>query len=587
MKAPTSPHPVLSLAGIGCNGCGLFVLPFAVGLAASAFFEVSEVVDTALVLVVLAGLFIFPPLLMQAFGVVLKVGRESRYLRARGFLDTSSFLASVHRHMRIVTPRGWAALVTGLWFVVLSLGAKWASLGLLAVLSLLLFYVVLGAASFLTTFHVQTFASGLGRGTAGIRRELSPAVVLSGEEAEERFLLEKVPVPAGFQLLVEDRNPPELGTWSRYAVGAGARRQQVVLSGRFRRTPRGLHQLGPARIWFQDALGFTRVSVASVATAELKVLPRFRSLEIIEPPRSKLEAPDVLTRPHRFASEDYFRFKEYSAGDDTRRIHWRLSIRTGRLQVRMPETKEVSTRKVVLLLDSFLPSGRMLDDAVGVEKILDALVETWLSLASELVDRGDQVSLVTAADDGDGALRVEHLSCTGTDSRRWQDLGARVRWQGDSELHDVIGEIGKDVHAVAVSARFFPPPARDLGGQDFTWVYLPPIVALGRREPALWEQWVGPGTGSGLRLALRIFQLPGPAGSDRNGFFRQLGDLYRLYRRTSARKRLRAVAFVQGKRTLADLQTRGDTVYRLEPGETAHRLVGVVAGGSGARAVAK
>ena len=581
MKAPKSPHPLLSVLGIGLNGCGLVVLPFAVGIAASAFFEVSEVADTKGWLVVLAALFIFPPMLLQGIGVVIKVIRERNFLRQRGMLTVSGLLASIHRHMRIVTPRGWGALITGLWFVILSLAAKWASLGLLAVLSLLLFYVVLGFASVLSTWHVQTFASGLGRGTSGIRRELSPAVVLSGDSAEERFHLEKVPVPAFFQLLVEDNNPPELATMSRYAVGAGARRQRVVLSGRFRRTPRGLHQLGPARIWFQDALGFTRVSVASVATAELKVLPRFRNLEIIEPPRSRLEAPDVLTRPHRFATEDHFRFKEYAAGDDTRRIHWRLSIRTGRLQVRMPETKEVSTRRVVLLLDSYLPPGRMLDDSVGVEQILDALVETWLSLASELIDRGDQVTLVAAADDGDGNLRVEQLSCSGSDNRRWQDLGARVRWQGTHELQEIIGEVGKEIHAVAVSARFFPPPTGHLGGQDFTWVYLPPIVALGQRELPLWEQWVGPGEGSGLRLALRIFQLPGPAGSDRNGFVRQLQDMLRLYKRYSARRRLRAVAFVQGKRTLTDLVSRGDTVYRLEPGPLAHKLVGMVSGGGG------
>lgn len=580
MRAPKSPHPLLSVGGIALNGCGLFVLPFAVGLAASAFFEVSEVVDTSMVLVVLAGFFILPPLLLQGLGVVIKVGRERAFLRDRGHFSFRALLGSIHRHMRIVTPRGWGALVTGLWFVVLSLGAKWASLGLLAVLSLLLFYGVLGATSFLTTFHVQTFASGLGRGTAGIRRELSPAVVLSGEDAEERYILEKVPVPAGFQLLIEDPNPAELATESRYAVGAGARRKTVVVSGRFRRTPRGLHQLGPSRIWFQDALGFTRVSVASVATAELKVLPRFRPLEIIEPPRSRLEAPDVLTRPHRFATEDHFRFKEYSAGDDTRRIHWRLSIRTGRLQVRMPETKEVTTRKVVLLLDTYLQPGRMLLDGVGVEQILDALVETWLSLASELIDRGDQVSLVTAADDGEGNIRVEHLPCTGTDNRRWQDLGARVRWQGNYELQEVIGEIGGDIHAVAVSARFFPPPKESLGGQDFTWVYLPPIVALGKREPPLWEQWVGPGPGAGLRLASRIFRVPGPAGSDRNAFFRQFVDLHHLQKRFYARRRLRIVAWHQGKKTMKALEMRGETVYRLEPGPTGHRLVGLVSGQS-------
>jgi uncharacterized protein (DUF58 family) len=558
-------------------------MPFFVGGAASFFFEVSEVADTASWLLVLSFLFIVPPLLLQGIGVVIKVGRERRFLAESGQLNSRNVLASVHRHLRIVTPRGWAALVTGLWFVVLALSAKWASLGLLAVLSLFLFYTVLGATSFLSTFQVQTFERGLGRGSSGIRRELSPAVVLAGEEAEERMLLSRVPVPAGFQLLIEDNNPPELATESRYAVGAGAKRKIVTLSGRFRRTPRGLHRLGPAQIWYQDALGFTRVSVASLATAELKVLPRFRPLEILEPPRSRLEAPDVLTKPHRFATEDHFRFKEYVAGDDTRRIHWRLSMRSGRLQVRQPETRETTTRQVVLLLDTWLPPGRMLDDAVGMGKILDALVEVWISLASELLDRGDRVTLVGAVDDGRGNVRVERLEGS-SDTRRWQDMGARARWQGVLDLPAVIGQIGKEIHAVALTSRFFaPPPGKELGGQDFTWVYLPPLGSLGKREPPVWEQWAGLGPGAPLRLMLRIFRLPGPAGSDENAFVRQFTDLYRLNKEVSARHRLRQVAFREGARTLETLKTRGDTVYRLDPGAIGHRLVGLVSGGKAAR----
>jgi uncharacterized protein (DUF58 family) len=573
-----TPHPARSCSGIALNGCGLFVLPFLVGGAASLFFESSEVVETGDAMLILALIFILPPLVVQMMGVFIKVARERLFLKEAGRLTTGETLASIHRHMRIVTPRGWIALGTGLWFVVLSLGAKWASLGMLAVLSLLLFYVVLGATSFLSTFQVRTFERGLGRGVAGIRRELSPAVVLAGQVAEERVHLTKVPVPAGFTLLIEDPNTPELQTESRYAVGAGAKRKGVTLSGTFRKTPRGLHRLGPARIWYQDALGFTRVSVASMATAELKVLPRFVPLTILEPPRSRLEAPDVLTKPHRFATEDHFRFKEYSAGDDTRRIHWRLSIRTGRLQVRLPETKETSTRQVVLVLDTFLPKGRMLEDAVGMGRILDALVEAWISLADELVDRGDQVTLVAAVDDGRGNTRVERLSCRG-ESRRWQDLGARARWQGDHDLGRVIGTLGGEVHGVAVSSRFFPPPdERSLGGSSFTWVYLPPGESLGPPEPPFWKVWAGGGDKAGRAFFLRFFRLPGPPGSDENGVVRQFTDTRRAWRAYQARARLRRVSMRRGAATKKALIESGATVYVLEPGEGGHVLRGVSAG---------
>lgn len=582
----SAPHPLRSLFGISAQGCGILFLPFAVALACSAFFDVSEVADTGGALTVVALIFILPPLALQVIGVIVKVGRERKMLLAEGSLRVDTALASVHRHMRIVTPRGWGALVTGLWFIVLALAAKWASLGLLAVLSLLLFYMVLGVSSFVSTFLVRTFANGLGRNQAGIMRELSPAVVLAGESAEERFHLTRVPVPPGFILLIEDDNVPQVRTKSRYAVGAGARRTRVTLSGRFRHTPRGLHRMGPAEIFYQDALGFTRVSVASVATATLKVLPRFKKLTIVDPPRSKLDAPDVLTRPHRYATEDPFKFKEYHAGDDTRRIHWRLSIRTGRLQVRVPETREISTKQVVLVLDSYLPRGRVLDDAVGMSKVLDHLVETWLSLAHELQERGDQVTLVACVDDGDGNMGVETVEGRAS-HRRWQDLGARVRWQGRYDLPQLLDQAdgGLDVtsHGVAVSSRFYAPPQQALGGDSFTWVYLPPLTALGSTEPSFWRLWLNSDNSDNTGTAAlgRIFRLPGPVGSDQNRTLAQVQDAWQDYVEYQARRRLRFIARRRGAATLKALSSRDETVYRLEPGVGGgHRLVGLVAGGA-------
>jgi hypothetical protein len=314
-----------------------------------------------------------------------------------------------------------------------------------------------------------------------------------------------------------------------------------------------------------------------MATAELKVMPRFRALEIVEPPRSRLEAPDVLTRPHRFATEDHFRFKEYAPGDDTRRIHWRLSIRSGRLQVRRPETRETTTRRVVLVLDDYLPPGRMLDDAVGMADVLDHLVETWISLAKELVERGDQVTLVAAVDDGDGRLRVEREGGGGPDRRRWQDLGARACWQGALDLPEVLAHVADDVHAVAVSSRFRAPPPQMRAGQDLTWVYLPPLQALGKRQTPFWLEVVGPGPAALARLFALIVRLPGPAGADENSLTRQVRDVWEAWRVHRARRRLRWAAWREGERAMGELLARGETVYRLEPGPQHHKLVGLQA----------
>ena len=559
--------------GIVFHFVGLFVLPFVVAFCCALFFEVSQVADTAPFLLAIAALLITPSFLMLMFGVIWKTRRELKLLRADGRQDLRSTLATVHRHVSVVTSRGWAVFITGLFFIVLSLGAKWADLSMVAVLALMLFYGVLGLSTFLSGFIVSQFEAQL-RKRASIERQMSPAVILAGEVAEERFTLRRVPVPPLYFLLIKDPLPPRLGTTSRYAVGAGARKEELVVAGRLRRTPRGMYRLGPAHIYFQDALGFTRVSVASMAPAELKILPRFRHLQILEPPRSKLERPDILTRPHRFPTEDHFRFRDYQSGDDTRRIHWKLSVKTGQIQLRTPETREISTKNVLLVLDSYLPAGRMLDDAVGVEEVLDKLVETWISLAKELVERGDRVTLVCAARDNDGELKVESQACQKGGHVLWQDLGARAIWQGRWDIPGLLKEGGDQTHGVVVSSRFQSPPPGGFDGESLTWIYLPPERGLMGKEPSLLEALAG----SPTRAFLWFFRLPYPVGSDENGFFAQLKIFREQAGRLAARKRLRAIATQDGARVYRQLLARGDTVYRLETGQGTHKLVGVTTG---------
>ena len=130
-----------------------------------------------------------------------------------------------------------------------------------------------------------------------LRREMSPAVVVSGSPAEERFVLDRVPIPLGFLLVIEDTTPPSLRPDLGMPLGWTLRRNHHP-PGRLRKTPRGLHELGPANIWYQDILGLTRISVANMATTTLKVLPQFRPLDVIEAPRSEVEEPDIhQTKP--------------------------------------------------------------------------------------------------------------------------------------------------------------------------------------------------------------------------------------------------------------------------------------------------
>lgn len=576
--APTTRHGQPTPLWWSAPGCllqtvGVLVLPLIVAVPFALVFELSEVVETLPALLVFTGLVLTPVTVIQVLGIVLKSRTEFAFWRRERALTFSRTIDVLHRHASVVTGRGWVLLFGGLFMTVLALGMKWASLGVIAVLTLLLFYLVVGWTLFVSTFLARTFEAGMGRADTGISRQMLPAVTLAGDPVEEVVRFRRVPVPWGYVLVVLDPNPPRLRTESRYTIGPTARSGEVEARGHLRATPRGMYHLGPARIAYQDLLGITRVSVASVATAELKVLPRMVPVVVVDPPRSPMVTPDVVTRPHRYATEDYFRFREYFAGDDVRRIHWRLSMRAGRLHVRLPETRETSTERIVLVLDSYLPPGKLLDAAYGGEEILDALVLAWLGIARELVERGNRVTLLSAATATDGLdVVLEPLDARSGSVSRWQDLGARVRWQPRYDLPAMLDTIGEDAHGVVVTARFTAPPPGPMRSQTLTWLMMDPADALGKPDP----HWFGDVTGRGPLSVVRwLTLLPHPVGSDENHFTRRFRSTVRLRQRWHARRTLRTLARLRAGRTLTELRARGDAIYRIERTPLAIRLVGI------------
>ncbi len=576
-------HPALAVLGILFHGGMMFVMPLIVGLIASLLLDVSEVADTALELAIGAAVAVGPVFMAIVAGVFFKTLQEIRFLRSQGALSAERFVLAVHRHLALITVQGYVVLACGLLLVVLALGFQWASLGVLAVLSLVLFYWVVGASVFLSAFMVRTFSWGMDRRRAGIRRELMPAVVKSGEVVEERFHLTRVPVFPGYRLLIHDHMPKRLETESRYVATPAVQRETVTLAGLLRRTPRGHYRVGPAAIAYQDALGLTRVAVASLATADLTVLPRVRPVRVVDAPRSIDEEPDLLTIRHRFANEDYYRFRAYVPGDDTRRIHWKLSMRAGRLQVRLPESKEISHRKIVIALDTFLPRAtRRARPVLG--NLLDALVEAWVSLADSLVRDGEQVTLMSAVP-GPGGFGVERIRCRRGTGAPWLDLGARVLWQDHFDLAQLFSDEDADTaDLVVLSSRFASPPPGRLPGKRVTWIYLPPEDVLDPPPPGWFARWMGEDRRDAVHMLRRSFLLPHAAGSTLNGPLRRTYDLFRQLDRDGQVRMARQQAIVWSRHVLGALMARADAVYRMEVGKghyVLRGLKGLTTGGRG------
>jgi uncharacterized protein (DUF58 family) len=241
--------------------------------------------------------------------------------------------------------------------------------------------------------------------------------------------------------------------------------------------------VGPADIWYEDVLGLTRVFVAAHAAASLRALPRLRPIVFDRKPRSSARSEGPLSVLSRIATEEHFRTRAYAHGDDLRRVHWKQSINTGNLMVRVPEAIPYAPTRVRIVLDTFLPPGwRVAANAGGrqmrsgeravvrapdaMEDVLDLLVEAWVGLAQTLIKRGEKVTLVAPVRDGGGVV-VREIECKRGEERRWRAIGADAAWQHEVDTASLLARLDANASCVLVSAGLASTEARPAPGTSF------------------------------------------------------------------------------------------------------------------------
>lgn len=592
--------PAESMVRILGNIFLLFFLPYVVVTAGLTLFETSEVQQTASRFGLFTSLFLAPLFLVQLLGTVRKARFQIDLLKKANASTRRTRLDAIARAASMLTPRGTLVLLTGLVFLVLALAYHWAQLGVIAVLALTAFYLVTSASALLSSFIVGRFSNNLLERGAVVHRQYTPNVARAGDPVKDVLDVKGVPVPPGFFLTVAGTLPTRLATEVRHVLLPKSREERLSLAVHLERTPRGTYDAPPLRIAFTDLLGLTSSNVASLATARLRVLPAVRPAEVVAPPKASTEEPDILSRPHRFPTEDLFRFREYVAGDDTRRIHWEMSLRAGRMIVRTPDSRESSSKRVVVALDTWVPPD-WLDHTGVIDDALDACVEAWLAVGQRLVEQGEKVTLLLVNRAEDGTLRPEIVAASSNHAHAL-DAGARAEWQSTFRIEDVLdyGVRGlaqdraaprEDVsfdNAIVVTMRLMPPNMPRVA-RETTWVVYDPNDALGpppRTPMQLWVDYDDTGrTLSFKEVVKRMFLLPFPVGAEENGLLSRMKHLERRMEDRAHRLALRQSAVWAGRQALNAMLAQPDAVYRLESTGGRLRLVGMKGSARGARQV--
>jgi uncharacterized protein (DUF58 family) len=181
-------------------------------------------------------------------------------------------------------------------------------------------------------------------------------------------------------------------------------------------TRRGLFRVGPAVIETSDPLGLVRRFRVDPEVRFVTVLPR--TVEIGQGwPLGHQPIHEVPRRRSLF--EDPSRFlgvRDYRGGDSMRRIHWRATARSGRLQVKLFEPSVLEG--VILAVEMGKNAYPLAPDETGVDPGVELAVTAAASIAEFVLSNGQSVGLISNG--GDAADRYPS-DWTGGSFRRLED----------------------------------------------------------------------------------------------------------------------------------------------------------------------
>ncbi|HCB37846.1 MAG TPA: hypothetical protein DEP66_06565, partial [Acidimicrobiaceae bacterium] len=183
---------------------------------------------------------------------------------------------------------------------------------------------------------------------------------------------------------------------------AGPLRTAMSSTGSYRlpTARRGRLEVGPAEVTVGDPLGLVAVSVSAGDPAVLTVYPRIVPLAPIAMPRGPEPLGEVGDlRSLRRVGEDFYALRDYTVGDDPRRIHWRSTARLGRPVVREDEVPRRDRMSVLLDVRATSYAGGTGGGPGGGTDgdDFDAAVTVAAGAIAASVRRGDAVRLVTTS----------------------------------------------------------------------------------------------------------------------------------------------------------------------------------------------
>jgi uncharacterized protein (DUF58 family) len=246
-------------------------------------------------------------------------------------------------------------------------------------------------------------------------------------------------------IVLEELIPERLGQPVQLPIATLHSGQDIAHSYRLQCRRRGAYKLGPLIARWGDPLGLTQREMVLVPEFELLIHP---SIEVVSdrPLTRHFEDPPIrppVSKPWPSGLE-FYGMREYSPGDDLRRIVWRAFAKTGTLMVR--EAEQGITDQISIILDT----NRAFHSREETSESFEAAVRVCASLGVKHLSEGYSVAVMT----NEGPL-TRKLRGPGS-PMQMLDACARVE-PGRKTLADAMMQLvmnpRRDAHNILITPR--------------------------------------------------------------------------------------------------------------------------------------
>ena len=197
-----------------------------------------------------------------------------------------------------------------------------------------------------------------------VRQQVNQSRLFFGEEVTLSITIENrkwLPLP---WLIVEDKITPPLAVLKKRSSRLRTNNQDVISSSwllwsyqrvtrryHMRCQTRGLHTFGPIHLTASDPFGWLESDMGVASNETLLVYPLIAPLDTlglpsIHPLGEQSTPLQLLEDPLRVVG-----VRDYTIGDDPRRIHWKATAHAGKLQSKVYESSTL--RRLLVLLDTW------------------------------------------------------------------------------------------------------------------------------------------------------------------------------------------------------------------------------------------